>query len=300
MDDEGLDRALQSLKRRTVASLPEREPGEPECLPFARARLLALNPAFETRAERLHLTTCRACRRLVERFAEAVPHLPFWTLLRRRAGALSPEERRVVEYHLDAAGCQLCAARAAQLETTVAAVLELPCAIVVTPREVVRAAVPGPTVLLRGGDAELEADLVRDRDELSLEIRTRQSRLAHSLVAYRFEDREGTELLSGFALLAPDVEGWFAAETALDAAELNGDFSRCEALLVSPVNPLALSGDDWRQVLAIAPPVGTDPALRPAWVTFISATLARPDSLPDPVVASLRAWLAAPGAGEGA
>src|SRR5205807_4748115 len=75
---------------------------------------------------------------------------------------------------------------------------------------------------------------------LLLEVRTRDAGLDRGLAAYSLRGPAGQ--VEGFIPLAPDVEGWFAGQSWLDAAALHAALGgRCVEALASPA-PLDLLG----------------------------------------------------------
>src|SRR3712207_1544657 len=115
MNEARLLDLLSEARALLARETPEREPAAPECLGFARAHALALNPARWLAAERDHVARCHRCRRLVASFVRQLPRLSFWSFLRRRLGGLAMEEQRAFTYHLEEGEYQLCRARDEQL-----------------------------------------------------------------------------------------------------------------------------------------------------------------------------------------
>lgn len=274
MDDEKLDGALGALRERLAGMTPGRPVTAAGCMTFGQARELALDPARITAQVRTHLEACRRCRTLLTSFVRDLPHLPYWTLLRRLLGLLSPREQQRVHYHLESGGCRECWARYDRLAASPVSTLLLPAPHLPPHPTAARAAVPEPEVLVRGVGENLEAELVLDRDHLSLEIRTRAPELRHSLVAYAFQDAAGESLLDGYSVLGPDVEGWYAAEIPLELHRFREEvFKPCERMALAVVLPESLSDEEWAAVESAAPPPEAETHHRLAWRTWANRTV---------------------------
>ncbi len=282
---EGVLRALRARLGEVGPSGPVFADG---CLTFGRARALALDPERMTAQEQSHLETCRRCLTLLTSFLRDLPHLPYWVLLRKRLNLLSPQEQRWVEYHLVSGGCRKCRNRDERVAGSPNFPLLLPA-----PRQLphpaeARAAVPEPEVLVRGKGENLEAELVLDRDQLSLEIRTRAEALHYTLVTYAFQDATGEALLDGYAVLGPDVDGWFSAEIPLNPRQFREEvFKMCRHLALAAVLPGGLSDEEWRAVEAAAPTQAGELQTRSAWQVWASRTLLSGASLSEAAIRAL-------------
>jgi len=289
MDDRRLDEALTSLRAHALTAGAEPSLPRVDCLGFARAREVVLDPTRLTSQEKAHLKECRLCCTLVTSLERNLPHLTFWSLLKQALGQLSPSERHSVEYHLEAGGCRSCRARQERLRQSLLPVLQMPSPPTPVPPHVVRAAVKGPEVLASAVSGELEAELIRYRGDLSLELRTRSAPAETSLAAYAFQDERGGSLLDGYAVLRPDVEGWYAAEVDLDAARYHekvGD--RCRVLWVGLVDPAVLSEEEWARVSEATPGPEAESEARGAWLNWCTHTLLAGKDLPAPAQAVLQ------------
>src|SRR5207302_6902564 len=120
MTAAGLDAVMAAVRQRlgagpgpAGAALEDR----PGCFSFARARELALDPARWRPGELAHQEACARCHSLVAAFEREMPHLPLWSLLRGRLGALAGEQGAAFVYHVEEGGCAACRARLARLES---------------------------------------------------------------------------------------------------------------------------------------------------------------------------------------
>src|ERR1051326_7451956 len=68
MNEAKLDQLLGGVRRKLHAATPTAVPPYPGCLPFERARALALDPERWREEEQAHAMGCRRCARLVRSF----------------------------------------------------------------------------------------------------------------------------------------------------------------------------------------------------------------------------------------
>lgn len=282
MDDEQLVQALGDLKRQFPVSAPGDPRRTAECLTYLRARAVALDPAGESARESAHLRGCRRCRQTKASFTRHLPHLSLWTLIRRRLGLLLPSEARVVEYHLEAGRCQVCAARAASLAQARLAALQLPRPLAPANPRAASAAGPAPEVLAKGQQEGLLADLVPDRDGYCLEVRTHNPRHFQRLVAYVFEGASGEALREGYLVLGLDDEEWYSAHELIAPDQFRAEVeSACQALRVAVVEPAFLSAEEWQRVAAAAPGAEADAGTQADWLAFCRRSQEEADLSPD-------------------
>lgn len=274
MDDKAIYRALGGLRNRITPPGSGDPLRTPACLTYSRARVLALDPAGSTAAESAHAAECRRCGHLLRSFDRQLPHLSIWTLMRRQLDLLRPAEADRVQYHLGSGHCRECTARAERLAGVPLTRLQLPALLVPPHPAMARAAVPEPEVLVRGEHGDLEADLVRDGDELCLEVRTRNPAHRHQLVGYAFASGTGEALVEGYLVLGPDAEEWLAAHELIDperfrAAAPDGS----AALEVAVLPPACLSAEEWRRVRTAAPGPEAAEEVRATWREFCRTQL---------------------------
>jgi hypothetical protein len=111
---------------------------------------------------------------------------------------------------------------------------------------------------------DLQAELLDDCGNLSLEVRTKNPHLNHSLVSFAFSDANAP-VLEGFLVLAPDVEGWYTGETGIQRTALLPSFSHLGGTLqVSLVDAALLTGRE-AQLLSAAATAEQNVAIRKAW-----------------------------------
>jgi len=204
------------------------------CLSFARARELALNSIRWTGEETAHAATCGACTSLVARFEKSMPHLSLWMLIRRRLGLpMLPVEEHAIKYHLEEGGCRECGERDRRAGELLPNVTLLRGALPTPERAGVQAKTAANTSASASGNA-FDAELALERGRLGLEVRTRDARLQHQLVGWTLATRREREARERFAVLYPDVEGWFVDHSWLDAKELGlGANNPCQEILAA-------------------------------------------------------------------
>jgi hypothetical protein len=152
-----------------------------------------------------------------------------------------------------------------------------------------RAAAPEPEVLARGEHGDLEADLVRDGDELCLEVRTRNPAHRHQLVGYAFARGTGEALVEGYLVLGPDAEDWLAAHELIDPERLRAaGLDDGAALEVALLPPACLSAEEWRRVHTAAPGPEAADEVRAAWREFCRTQLAAPGAFSGDALETVR------------
>ncbi|MGV3721116.1 MAG: hypothetical protein ACO1SX_09420 [Actinomycetota bacterium] len=210
----------------------------PGCLTFARARELALNSVRWTREEQSHAADCPSCTNLVARFERSMPHLSLWLLIRRRLGLpLQAVEEHAIQYHLVEGGCRECGERDRRAGELLPNVTVLRGALPIPAAPGVQASTaPAATSASASGGA-LDAELALERGRLGLEVRTRNDQWKHQLVGWTLATRREREARERFAVLYPDVEGWFVDHSWLDAEELGlGANNPCQEILAAAMD----------------------------------------------------------------
>jgi hypothetical protein len=270
MQNENNPSIADSLFEPVPPGMADLEAGSaptPQCLTFARARLLTLDPARTTGDETRHLAGCHRCAHLRDLIEREMPHVSTWLLIRRRLGLpLLPAELHTVEYHLESGGCRDCRRREAALADRLPKLVRLGSNLPVPMSRAVGASVPTAGVGSQSADGSLEAELVLERGRMGLELRTRSPHWRRQLVGWTLATRREREADERFAVLQPDVEGWFVDHTWLDVKRLRlGPQNQCEEILAVALEPEHLGApqrqrllqsvrdasaeqrDDWRQ-----------------------------------------------------
>lgn len=257
-------------------------PFPPGCLPFDRARVLALDPERAAQAEQAHAAACRRCDLLVREFGREVRHPSLWLLLRRRLGLLAGEEEAVLEYHLERAGCARCRDRLAKLETALPAVARFSGLLMLPNPAAASAATASSALQAVSGDSSLEAELFEEDHTVVLEVRTRNPELCYSLVGFTLRGaQEGEE--EGFTVLGRDVDGWCSGDAAWDAEQLYRSLrGTCDEILVSPVPAGLLTGEE-RAALLASVDRSRGAAGRGRWVEWAARAEAGAEPLPEAV-----------------
>jgi hypothetical protein len=269
MNEATFENLLAAGRTLLGATTPEREPFPPGCLSFARARALALGATAIQAPEAAHLERCRRCTGLIGAFRAAVPHMPWWQMLRRRLGRLSAAEERAAAAHLEEEGCPACFTRWEALGSAREWSILPPGRLRLPDPAAAGAAAVELEVTARSANGELEADLVEEESSLSLEVRTKNPQLNHSLVGYTLLGAAGEGRLGGLLLLRPDVQGWFAARERFDAASVYATLhGACDELLISPLALDLLGSEEREQLLAAAHRSRHDPELRSTWLEW--------------------------------
>jgi len=265
-----LDEALNALRNRSdEAHLPSVLPER--CLRFQRARVLSLDPERGSDEERAHVASCRRCAALVASFAREVPHLSQWSLVRRRLGFLSEGDRLAADYHLEAGGCRRCRERDLQLGQVAAFVRS--CGGVTLPHPSAAAAGTADARLeAASADGTLEADLGKTGDRMVLEARSKDPSRRGALIGFALRGAEGREE-RGYLVLAPDVQGWYAASASWGVDELYAALrGTCTELLVYPADRLLWTDAEHQALLTSASRSRHEPEARAAWLEWVSRT----------------------------
>lgn len=249
-----------------AATDAESECTAPGCLTFARARELALSSVRWTSDEQAHAADCATCAKLVARFERSMPHLSLWLLIRRRLGLpLLPVEEHAVRYHLVDGGCRECGERDRRAGELLPSVTVLRGALPTPAVPGVQASTaPAATSASASGNA-FEAELALERGRLGLEVRTRNDQWKHQLVGWTLATRREREARERFAVLYPDVEGWFVDHSWLDAKELGlGANNPCQEILAAAMDVELLTDAQRESIVGLVRRLDS-PEQRSAW-----------------------------------
>ncbi len=276
MEESRLNHLLEHARQAARGVEPSRPLTPSGCLTFTRAAALARDPGRWQAEERSHAARCRRCAQLSRTFAVEMPHLTVWDLLRYRLGVLPEREQRLAARHLGTDACASCRRREELLRRAAdgAALLTFP-ADLPHPRAAGAAAVASPS-LCRASGGDLEAELFEDGPDVVLEIRTRKAALNYRLVAYSLRGARGRVWREGFAVLQPDVEGWYTAQLPFRPSELFESLNgRCEEVLVSVVDADALSREERQMLLDSVGRSAGNEYLRHGWKAWVEGAVAR-------------------------
>ncbi len=209
------------------------------CPPPDRCWAVVLDLAAWTTDERSHLRVCRACRSAVRRLRWRIRHPSWWTLQRAALGLLDADEAEELQRHLEVDGCGSCAGRLQRLADE--DVASYPAVVPLPDPRAWAAADAGLDRAAVSADRRLEAHLVGHGPDVILEVRTRDASLCGRLMACGCAGGDGEPLLA-FAVLRPDVNGWFAAQVRWDAGELHARLGgACRDLLARVLEPTLLT-----------------------------------------------------------
>ncbi len=137
-------------------------------------------------------------------------------------------------------------------------------------------------------DRRLEAELAVEGGRLALEVRTHDAALNHRPVEYRFAAAGGAAVETGYLVLRPDQNGWFAAQAEFPAdvsAGLDGTTLTVQVLAADG------AGIDPGLLRAAVARDRDDGAARAAWRAWADGAARLPDDL--------RAAVREPGGGSG-
>jgi hypothetical protein len=120
-----------------------------------------------------------------------------------------------------------------------------------------------------------------------LEVRTKKPELQGQLVGYSLRGMK--RAATGFLIMCPDVEGWFAALTAFDAKELYARLDgRCEDLLVSPIDVEVLTAEETEALLDSVARALEDEEQRAGWMAWAETVERRRSNLSENALALVR------------
>jgi hypothetical protein len=209
---------------------------------------------------------------------------PSWAeLLWHQLGNPAGEEASKVARHLAENGCPSCRARLSVLEAGQAGIVRVLQVLKLFDPKIVyaRTSKDNLNVSTRSADHVLESRLVETNDRLVLEARTKEARWQGRLVGYTLHGNEPGAELTGFLVLRPDENDWYAGQVSWDAAEV----SRClggqiERMLIAPVDEARLTGKEQEVLLASVERSRDEAAAWSAWQAWAEQGVATtaPDS----------------------
>jgi hypothetical protein len=209
-----------------------------------------------------------------------MPHLSFWTLIRRRLGRLSPDEARAVAYHLEAGDCRRCRVRDERLTRTLERVIQYDVPFALTDPSAVGAATCALELAARSLNSELVAELFEQGERVTLEVRTKQASLRHALIAYQLRGHGRDRVTEGFLVLRPDLEGWSSASADFDSEELYWALDgRCTEVVIAPICIHVLTREQREPLLSSAARAQRDPAACSAWRAWVAHVTQQCDSV---------------------
>ena len=201
MSTENLIRALRAVHELDVQKAPRQHPlRTPQCPPLSRFGV-ALREGW-TAEEKQHVRQCAYCQKIIAMSEEAER--------REREEVQAPEGARLI----------------------------FPSPVFLPN---LRAAAAATATALRvqtsSADQRLEAEFLQDEDQLVLEVRTKDAALNQQLFRYDFRGSDGPAAVTGFILLRPDANGWYAGHARFDAQALfAGLGGKVQELVIHPVD----------------------------------------------------------------
>jgi hypothetical protein len=218
----------------TVTEHPEPGP----CLSVSRAQALVFDGERRTSGETAHLADCPVCQRVLERVRLQTIHPNLLFLLRDVLGILTPEEQRVLRFHLGG-GCRHCSARRQFLagRRPWAASVAVPARF---PADEER----GPAEEGVSPNGQVTVELLDEADGPVLEVRTQEAGLAEQLLGYTLAGSDGRPLIEGMALLRAEREGWRVARLPLSTDALAGLQGRNGLAVVCPLPASSLDAEE--------------------------------------------------------
>jgi hypothetical protein len=256
------------------------------CPPPDRCWAVALGLSAWNDGERPHLSACPSCRSAVRRLRWRVRHPSWWTLQRATLGLLPADEAGEVRRHLEMDGCGSCGRRRQRLAGD--EVVSFTAAVPLPDPRTWAAAGGGLDQAAASADGRLKAHLLGLGRDVILEVRTRDAALDGRLVACGCAGDDEEPLLA-FAVLRPDVNGWFAAQVRWDASELHARLcGSCRGLMARVLEPGLLTAAETDALRASIDRDGPDERSMTAWRQWRERALVQPEPLSEEVRVVLR------------
>lgn len=267
---------LRQAQERLLQAVPSSPVRPATCLTFAAARQVVLSPETADPLAKAHLQECAACRQLVARFAEGMPHLPWWALLQSDAVPLSPTTERAVQYHLTEAQCTLCRSRQVALGKQG---VWLPNVAWQTSPHAAHASEAPRTRVHYVPAGAYEVGFTSVDPHLVCEIRTKEPRFQTYLFG-SIVCRQGAaeKQYPSYTVLSTDVNGWYTGQLVVTTPGVPSQSGarNCDGIYVQALSPEELYPDDTELILtAIGPALAQAETGRRwrEWVQRVAPTL---------------------------
>lgn len=275
MTERDLMRLLKAVHTLDIQEREQRYAQErASCLTPSRIRTALLREDW-TEAELEQLRTCRLCQSLRDKIRQRLWFPSLRQLVLYRLGKLTGEEAEAVRLHLERDQCRRSLERLRQIEAVQGALATLlqPFALPTSQPAYARTTAPFE-ITFTAPDQRLEAQLTEMGDQIVLEVRTKDAQWNHQLFGYTLTDAEGQEAVSGFLVLRPDVNNWYAATVAFPrealATTLKG---QCRDVVVSPIAPRMLTAQEQEALLASLERDWADAEAQSAWRAWVEHAL---------------------------
>lgn len=247
--EDWLDEAFSMIRSRQVRT-PEAV--DPCCMSWARARELVLAGHGPSDDELRHVEACRRCAGLMRQMAAAMPHASFWELAGVVCG-IDDGDEGFARRHIKEDGCSGCRVRLESLREQKAKLVCRAAPQMLPTAGAARADHQSAELEGCSPDGSLEFTLICEAEEASLELRSRSPEMKHALVSYCLRGSRDDQSVAGYAVLAPDVEGWFAAEVLLPSERLQHTVGgECRSVSASPVNVELLNEEESQELAHLA------------------------------------------------
>lgn len=233
-----LDAALRAVRDAEIEAPP---PARNDCFSFAQARKLALQGRAACESDP-HLAGCKSCAGLAAKMSSLMPHASLWELSMLLLGAESGEFARK---HVDEDRCGDCIERLDSMRGAANRLVHRSHSISLPLATAARADTLGAELEGCSPDGSLEFTLICEAEEASLELRSRSPEMEYGLVAYRLLGADSGHAVSDFAVLEPDVDGWYATEIRFQPRRLYRELGEtCRGVSAAPINTEQLSEEE--------------------------------------------------------
>jgi hypothetical protein len=166
--------------------------------------------------------------------------------------------------HLESGGCRRCQERTNGLERSLGFLIAFDPQLPLRSTSAALAAGDPTPVPVRSPNAVLQAELYEEGGRVTLEVLTRDQSLNRRLLGYWLSGHGGASI-SGFAVLRPDVDGWYSAQARFASEELGPLGTAVQEAVVCLVENEVLTGEEREALLESVRRDVADSELRQAW-----------------------------------
>ena len=261
------------VRERLQTATPAPPAPTTECLSFAELRRLALRPEEAIPMIEEHLRSCNRCSRTAASCRRELHHLPWWTLLGVELGRLSPEEERIVQYHLREGRCTLCSARLQRVTGNEALQVDplfppFGHAAQETPRK------PTLSAYFPGGYYEVE--LLQSTPHFECEIRTKSEALRSYVFAFScYRNRPQGNPLVGYTVLGEEKQGYYSGRLLAENPGSPWGVGFSGTYIVA-LRPVELREEEVDQLLAVVQPTLAESHVRAQWTDWLRRVMHSP------------------------